>query len=81
MLLHCDVLDKLRNLRVECLAIIPQRDRLVCQKAQRELAAGVGERNVRRINGPHLVIQTRPEEVLEVILEFAAGIDGPFKKK
>jgi pimeloyl-[acyl-carrier protein] methyl ester esterase len=74
MLLRCDVRQQAGALKVPCVAIVPKRDRLVSRDAQRSLAQAIGDQHVTRIDGPHLIMQTRPAEVWRVINEFASKI-------
>jgi pimeloyl-ACP methyl ester carboxylesterase len=70
LLLQCDIRQTAANLKVRCLALAGDKDRLVSRIAQSELLEALGESNVTRINGAHLLMQTRPEDVLSAISDF-----------
>ena len=75
MLLQCRWRSNEGKIKVPCLALLGERDRLICKTAQRALVEAIGDRNIKRINGPHLLMQTRPEEVWKAIEDFANSLN------
>ena len=70
-ILQCDVRQSLASIRVPLLYIRATHDRLVNQGAASEILGLQPAATLREINGPHLILQARPEEAAELISEFA----------
>lgn len=71
--IHVDVRDILRACRLPVLHLYAQHDHLILQRATREIQqlrpdiASIG------IDGPHFLLQTRPQECVEAIEMFFRG--------
>ena len=70
-ILQCDARKSLASIRVPLLYIRATQDRLVNQDAASEILGLQPAATLREINGPHLILQARPEEAAELISEFA----------
>lgn len=65
-----DVADKLRELRIPILYIKSRRDRVIGTRGASQVRAAAPAAVLRTIDAPHLILQTRPREAADIILEF-----------
>ena len=74
--IHCvlnvDVSSDLASLRCPVRYLRPTRDRLVPARAVRRILAANGNVVVHEIDGPHLILQTRPEQAWSAMTVVAA---------
>jgi len=68
--LGCDVRDALRRIRVPVLCLQSGRDRLIGERASREILRIKPDIAMERIDGPHLLLQREPRECAEIIGRF-----------
>lgn len=73
-MLGLDATDLLRQCPVPILYLRPTRDRLVLAGSLRHILSTRPDTQVTEIEGPHLVLQTRPEQCLRAIEDFLARI-------
>lgn len=67
-----DVRSVLGRIKTPALYLQASRDRLVDRQLSRELTNGLRDVSVTAIDGPHLLLQSRPRECAAAILAFAA---------
>ncbi len=72
-MLRLDVTDALRRCPVPLLYLRPKRDRLVFEQSVRHIVTTRPDTHVERIDGPHLILQTRPEACRDAITTFLAS--------
>jgi pimeloyl-ACP methyl ester carboxylesterase len=65
-----NVADKLRELRVPVLYLAAAQDRLVGQRGVKQVQAAAPGVDFRVLNGPHLLLQSRPGEAAAAIVAF-----------
>jgi pimeloyl-[acyl-carrier protein] methyl ester esterase len=66
--------DALRQIRVPKMLILPERDRLV--RSYEPLIEEARDARVEWVEGPHLVLQRRPEICARLVMEFVESLDG-----
>ena len=62
----------LRKISVPCCYLQATRDRLVWSRYAKDFKENIPEVRFKRIDGPHLLLQTRPKECLRAMREFEA---------
>lgn len=72
-MLRLDATDALRDCPVPLLYLRPTRDRLVFEGSLRHVVATRPDTHVAKIDGPHLILQARPEACRDAIDAFIAG--------
>jgi pimeloyl-ACP methyl ester carboxylesterase len=65
-----DVTAQLSSIDVPGLALVARHDRLVPREASAELARGCPRLVEQVIDGPHALLQTRPQEAAQAIVDF-----------
>jgi pimeloyl-ACP methyl ester carboxylesterase len=65
-----DVADKLRKLQVPVLYIASGRDRMIGMRGARQVLAAAPNADVRTIDAPHLILQTKPRDAANLIMTF-----------
>lgn len=68
--LSCDVLDQTRQISIPVLYLQGLRDRLVPQRCVDEILRALPELEVACLNGPHLLLQSRPLVAADLVCEF-----------
>ena len=70
--MHClmklDVRTQLSELNCDLKYLRPKQDRLVSERSLREIIEANPSVSVREIDGPHLILQTRPRQAWEAII-------------
>ena len=69
-MLDVNVRKELRNCSVPILYIAPSRDRIVAGKALDDVWVCRPDIIIRGLDGPHLILQTKPAESAAIIREF-----------
>ena len=69
-ILACDLRSELRQLRVPILFLDPARDRLISHSSFLEMKRIQPSAVCRTIDGPHLLLQTKPAECAKAIAKF-----------
>ena len=64
----------LRKLFVPCCYLQATRDRLVWSRYAKDFKENIPDLRFKQIDGPHLLLQTRPKECLRAIREFEATL-------
>jgi pimeloyl-[acyl-carrier protein] methyl ester esterase len=64
MVLRCDVRRLLRLIKAPTFVFAGKNDRLVRRECAEEMAEGIGGAKLVWVDGPHLLLLTRPREVL-----------------
>jgi pimeloyl-ACP methyl ester carboxylesterase len=72
-LLTVDSTAALRQIQVASLIVYARDDRVISFAATRWLAARLPQARVVCIEGPHLLLQSKPQECASEVLEFIAG--------
>jgi len=72
-LLTVDTTAALRQVEVASLIVYARDDRVISFAATRWLAARIPQARVVCIEGPHLLLQSKPQECASVVLEFVAN--------
>ncbi len=67
-LMNVDVTTQLSELNCEVKYIRPKQDRLVQARSLKSITAANPTVSVRDIDGPHLILQTRPKQAWELLL-------------
>jgi pimeloyl-ACP methyl ester carboxylesterase len=70
VLASVDVRSLLSQVTTPVLYLQAMQDRLVGTQLSRQLISGLENVSVRQIGGPHMLLQSRPHECAEAILEF-----------
>ncbi len=78
-LLAVDAGAALGRIRVPALVIMARRDRVISRASSRWLAQRLPDSRLMEIDGPHLLLQTRPAQCAAAVLEFLrqAAAAGP----
>lgn len=71
-LARVDVRPSLAQVTAPVLYLQASQDRIVNARLSRDLIGALPRATVRTINGPHLLLQTRPRECADVIAKFIA---------
>jgi pimeloyl-[acyl-carrier protein] methyl ester esterase len=69
-LLAVDESPALARIRVPALVLIARHDRVISRAATRRMLDGLPRARLAEIDGPHLLLQTRPAECAAAVLEF-----------
>lgn len=69
-----DVTDKLKELQLPVLYIASGRDRIIGRRGERQVIAAASHAEVRVLDAPHLVLQTRPRDAAGAVLEFVQTV-------
>jgi pimeloyl-ACP methyl ester carboxylesterase len=72
--LEADESQRLRTLKLPVLILEAQRDLLLPRRAARLLAQSLPQAKHTMIDGPHLLLQSRPEECAAAVKEFMRGL-------
>jgi pimeloyl-ACP methyl ester carboxylesterase len=70
VLSHVDMRSSAREIETPALILQPMRDRLISEARYRELAKVFALGTLQKIDGPHLLLQSRPQECWRAIREF-----------
>lgn len=63
------------GMQIPSLLLLPKNDRLVSKHSQRRLREQIGTGSVREIDGPHLILQARPDLCWSLITDFIQGVE------
>ena len=70
---HClmdvDVTRQLSELKCDLLYLRPKRDRIVSQRSQDQITKANSSVFICEIDGPHLILQTKPQHVWDCIMD------------
>jgi pimeloyl-ACP methyl ester carboxylesterase len=69
-LLAVDESPALGCIRVPALVLIARHDRVISRAATRRMVDGLPRARLAEIDGPHLLLQSRPAECAAAVLEF-----------
>lgn len=73
VLSELDVRARLPDVKIPTLILQPERDRLIPRRLQRELVEGLPAATTITVDGPHLILQSKPTECAKLILEHLSG--------
>ena len=76
ILSELDVSDEIVNIRTPMLYIYPGQDRILSESSVRKQMAGLQNIRFTRVAGPHLLLQTNPEECAKLIIEHVTCNEG-----
>lgn len=68
--LTCNVLGDIPEISVPLLYLQARRDRIVSSKCLDEIRSTRPDTEVMVLDGPHLLLQTRPHETAEIVIDF-----------
>ncbi len=71
-----DVRDKLQNCSTPMMYLCARRDHLIFRYSLKEIQALRPDIRCVDVDGPHFLLQTRPRQCMQQILEFLQGIDA-----
>lgn len=77
MLNEIDVIEESRLITVPCCYIQALQDRLVSRKSVRLFRENLRDITIKEVNGPHAILQSRPDECAVIIMEFAERVSRP----
>lgn len=73
-LMSVDETAALSSISVPSLVLRAIRDRVISRRATLQIAGGITDAKLVEVDGPHLLLKTRPTECAKIILEFLSSL-------
>jgi pimeloyl-[acyl-carrier protein] methyl ester esterase len=74
-LLAVDETAALQLIRIPTLVIRASRDRVISRRATLQISGGIPGAQLAEVEGPHLLLKTRPGECAEIVVEFLKSMN------